>query len=349
MILQNIQTWFSQLQFSELEITVILVNLLTLAGSGLLSKWSSTGRSQEIIQRRVTALRIINLVVLAIYSIAAVLGFPLGQKFAQQVICLMVAFGANYLMQSWILSRFGAERQVDGQKKTVGSYTSNMIGLLANILVLSLTLVALINIWDLHSWLKASSIIGAFLVLLYACKDYILADMISSLVMLYNRTIEPGNVVRIKELGVFGVVQHITLSQTTFRDLVQHHIISISNNRVRNSVIENLSRSTGPIRQYIDFKVGYQSDPDQVEKALMFAWQQVLESNDLLENKVTIRVIENGDHAVVWRMIYHVKNPYKILEIREKLNRSALIHCPQQGIYLNTPLTHEVMNVGDQL
>lgn len=342
MATQNLQAWFSQLQFSELDITVILVNLMTLAGSGLLTTWFSNNRSEKTIKRRVTALRIINLVVLAIYSVAAVLGFPLGQKFAQQVICLILAFGVNHLVQSWILSRFGTDREIDGQIITVSSYTSDMIGLLARILVIALTLIALIDIWDLDNWLQATSIIGAFVLILYACKDYVLADIISSLIMNYNRTIEPGNVIRIKELGILGVVQHVTLSQTTIRDLLQHHIISIANSRVRNAVIENLSHTKGNISEYIDFKVGYQYKPEQVENALTFAWQQVLEQGDLLENNISIRIIENQDHAVLWRMVYRIKNPYKILEIREKLNRSALVHCHHQGIHLNTPLTHEM-------
>lgn len=190
---------------------------MTLAGSGLLTTWFSNNRSEKTIKRRVTALRIINFVVLAIYSIAAVLGFSLGQKFAEQILCLIVAFGGNHLGQSSILSRFGNEREVDGILTTVSSYTIDMIGLLARILVVALTLIALFDIWNLDNWLQATSIIRAFVLILFACKDYVLADIISSLIMNYNRTIEPGNVIRIKELGILGIVQYVTLNQTIIR------------------------------------------------------------------------------------------------------------------------------------
>lgn len=345
MSFQSVQQWFANLHFSELGLTVIIVNLITLAGSGFWIRHVANNRSEETIKRRITALQKINVVILAIYLSAAIAGFSPGQKFAKQILCIMIAIGTNIYLQSWILTRFGSEREIDDKVILFRSYTSDMIGLLALLLVVSLTFIASLNIWELHSWLQASSIIGAFIVILYACKDYLLADIISSLVIHYNRTMEPGNVIRIEELGIYGIVQQITLVQTTIRDLAHRHLIFISNSRIRHSVIENLSRSSSHIKDFIDYKISYDHHPEQVESELKNAWQCVAEKSKILEDNVRIAVIENHDHAVIWRMSYWVNNPYKLLEIKAELNKSALMQCHLKNIQLNTPLTHEVKKV----
>ncbi len=331
---------------SELDYLVIVVNLFTLLGSGFLIQWAAHNRTEKELKKRVAALRLINIFVLSSYLLAVIFQFKLGQAFSQLALTLMVAFSINHLAQSWILKRFGTEREINDKTITVRSYTSGMIGLLALLLVLALTFVAILNILDLKNWLQASSIIGAFVLILYASKDYLLADMISSLLLHYNRSLEPGAVIRVNELSILGVVQQITLTQTMIRDLVQGHNITLPNSKIRQAVIENLSNSSGLIRDYIDFNIGYEATAEQVTELLNKSWTMACEQDSTIaiENATpSIRLIENADHCVVWRLIYQVQNPYKILEMKQAINLAAFKLSKEMDIGLNTPLTHQAI------
>ncbi|WP_144393465.1 mechanosensitive ion channel domain-containing protein [Pleionea sediminis] len=342
-MIEYLQSQFANLQFTLLDYWIIGLNIMTLLGSPWLGLWSANNRTQKELSRRVSALRAINIFILMTYLVAGIFEFKLGQAFSQISLTIIVAFGVNHVLQLWVLSRFGTEREVNGKIVIARSYTSGMIGVLTFIIVVALAFIAVLNILDLDNWLQTSSIIGAFLLLLYASKDYLLNDIISSLLFHYNRSLEPGNVVRIRELNICGVIQTITLAQTTLRDLVQGYEITVSNSKLRNSVIENLSHTSGALKDYIDFKIGYDSDPEKVERVLRESWEQLNEEdNNLDKQPPTIKIIENGDHCVVWRMIYSVSNPYKILEVRHKLNQVALVHCHKHKVFLNTPLTHIV-------
>lgn len=274
---------------------------------------------------------------------AVVYEFRLGQTFAQICITVILSFAINHLVQVWVLSRFGTEREVSGKKVLARSHTSSMIGLLFLVLIIALTFVAILNILNLDNWLQTSSIIGAFLLVLYASKDYLLGDVISSLVFHYNRTVEPGNVVRVQELNILGVVQQVTLTQTTFRDLVQGHKMTIANSKLRANLVENFSQNTGLVKDYIDFNIGYDNDSETVQSVLLECWEQAQAAESAIEtNKPSISVIAHGDHCVVWRVLYSLSNPYKIVEAKNAFKAIALQHCHAKGVLLSTPLTHQV-------
>ena len=134
------------------------------------------------------------------------------------------------------------------------------------ILVSSLAFLVIINIWELNDWLQPTSVVGGILIILFASKNYFLGDMISGLVMHYNHSVEAGSVIRVKEFDIVGVVMQITLSQTTIRDLVQKHEITIPNSKLRNSTVETISNcSKNGFRDYLDFKISYKQSPESVQ------------------------------------------------------------------------------------
>ena len=267
--------WLQSLPFTSLDLMVIVVNLTTFLAASVFIRWSANNRSEKVIQRRVVGLRLINLIFLSVYLVAGVLQFRLAQQFSQIGLSLLVAYGINHWIQLWILNRFGAERTVNDEVVMAKSYTSGMIGLLALMIVIALTMVTLLNILELDNWLQASSVVGAFILILYASKDYLLSDIISSLTMHYSRTIEPGAVIRVRELNILGVVQKVSLLQTTLRDLVHNSDVVLDNSKLRSAVIENLS-SCHRLTDYVDFKIGYSTSKTEVEQLCAEIWQALI-------------------------------------------------------------------------
>ncbi len=328
--------------FEDLDYLVIIINLATLMMSGLFVGWISNNRPDVIMKKRLVGMIIINVGILLIYLIAGLLSFSLGQKFSQLVLTCIVAYGVNHILQLWILKRFGTEREIGDKKLLSSSYSSSMMGLLVLVIILSLTFVVVLNIWELNSWLQASSFLGAAILILYASKDYLLGDIISSLIFHSNRSLEAGHVIRVKTLDIFGVIQRISFTQTVIRDLVRGIEIVISNSTLRNAVIENFSRHNGSVKDFLDFNVDYSVNREQIEDALIAVWEQAKEEESLItESKANVQLIEHGDHALVWRLNYSIKSPYKILVIQHKIRDIALVLCREKGIELNTPLTHQ--------
>ena len=62
------------------------------------------------------------------------------------------------------------------------------------------------------------------------------------------------------------------------------------------------------------------------------------------EAKPKIVVVENGDHAVTWRLLYYVKNPYRMLDARNTVQTIAFELSQQEKVGLNTPVTHQILS-----
>lgn len=341
---ETLERLTSELQFSQLDIGIIILNLFTLLLSPLLIRWAAHNRSEKDIRRRINALRIINVIILLTYLCAIFFQLKVGQAFAKISLTLMLAFAINHLLQLWITERFGTERELDGQVVNVRSYTSGLIGLVALTFVIALSFVAILNILELDNWLQASSLIGAFLLILYACKDFILSDMIASLVIHYNRAIEPGNLIEIEELNILGVVQQITLTQCTIRDLVRGHEVIVATSKLRLCVIKNYSHTSNNIKDYVDYNISYQVSHNSVSEFFHKLWEQIeVDSLPIEQGKLNFKVFEAGDHAITWRLFYTVKTPYKLMEAKQGVNRLATQLSTEFGFNLGTPLTHEVL------
>jgi len=352
MELQRFKDIFEQLPFQALDYTVIGLNILIFISAGLIIRRYSSRKDEVSVGNRILGLRAINLVLFSIYAFAG--GFeilfdrniPHLQQISQTGLTILVSYIVLHYVKNWIINRFGKEKEIDGEKIRTDSYASEIIGLIGLVLVSTVAFLVIINIWELSSWLQATSVVGGLLILLFASKDYFLDDMISGLIMHYNRSVEAGSVIRVKEFDLVGVVMQITLSQTTIRDLVQKHEITLPNSKLRNATVETISNSTkNGFRDYLDFKIGYQHSSDKIKMFLECVWHQSVEKEPAIniDAKPKIIVAENSDHSVIWRLLYYVRNPYKIIDAKNIIQTIALEESMQRNIGLNTPVTHQLL------
>jgi len=348
-----LQPLFDNLPFQILDYLVISLNLLIFLFAGFIIKKSPKATDGSTTRNRMRGLRAINLVLFCIYAAAGIFESVFGieiphlQQISQTGLAILLSYITLHYVQGWIVLRFGKEKEIDGEKIRGDSYASEIIGLIGLIIVGSIAFLVMINIWELNSWLQATSVIGGILILLFASKDYFLADMISGLIMHYNHSVEAGSVIRVKEFDIVGVVMQITLSQTTIRDLVQKHEITIPNSKLRNSTVETISNcGNNGFRDFLDFKISYEQSPESVQSFLENVWQQSSDKEAAINNeaKPKVVVIENGDHAVTWRLLYYVKNQYRLLDAKNCVQTIALELSQQQKIGLNTPVTHQILS-----
>ncbi len=349
--------WFQQvsnsLSFHLLDYIVIGLNLMVFLFAGFIIKKSPKSANHSSTRNRMLGLRFINLILFCIYAFAGIIESVFRyeithlQQISQTGLTVLLSYIVLHYVQGWIVFRFGKEKEIDGEKVRGESYASEIIGLIGLVLVSSVALLVIINIWGLNDWLQATSVLGGIILILFASKEFFLGDLINGLVMHYNHSVEAGSVIRVKEFDLVGVVMQITLSQTIIRDLVQKHEVTIPNTKLRNATVETISNcGKKGFRDFLDFKIGYDHSPEAVTTFLENVWLQSADKESGINKnaKPKIVVIENGDHAVTWRLLYYINNPYRMLDARNTVQTMALELSQQEQVGLNTPVTHQILS-----
>lgn len=250
-----------------------------------------------------------------------------------------------HLFQLHALKRYGRVREIAGSEVLSHTYQSEVIGLIGWTIGALISFLIIINTWDMTSWLHTTSVLGAVVLIIYSTKDVWAPDNINGLILLYNNDVEPGSVVQVKEIDLLAVVVRTSLTQTVFRDLRRKYKILLPNSRFRASKIEILtSDSNGNLDCFVDFKIGYGFNGEQIESLLNQVWQRVADESSLIqeERPPKVRIVENGDHAVTWRLSYRINSAYRLIEAEYLINRAAYDLSLELGIGLNTPMTHSV-------
>ncbi len=330
-------------KFTDFDLIVLCINLLIF----VCSKWIVKGFKKTVDDNgsgtKLWTLRAINLILFGLYFVAI-----FATQFLRQIsltgLTFLIAFILVHFLQIFLVYKFGRIKEIAEEKYRVQTYQSEVFSLLGVFLAIIVSLLVIINIWNMTSWLQATSVLGALLLLVYSTKDVWAPDNINGLMLLYNGDLEPGSVVKIKELNLLAIAIQTNLTQTTFRDLKERHRIIIPNSKVRNAKVEILTKApTSGLRQHIDYNIAYGLSSEQVETFLLAAWENACaeEAAINLEKPASVKLLEAGDHAVTWRLAFSVKNVYRLIEARSAINKATYDLSLIENIGLNTPFTHQ--------
>jgi small-conductance mechanosensitive channel len=330
--------------FNHFDLVVMGISLLLLLFAHPVVGAFRSHKDDKQLATRVWTLRVINIILLLLY-LSEVIFTEWTKQLSQTGLTLLLTLLGVSFLQMIILRRYGRVREIQGSEYRTETYQSELFGLIAVVVALFTSILIIINIWGLTSWLEATSVMGAFLIFLFSTKDVWAPDNINGLILLYNGDIETGSIVRIEEYNLLAYAIQTTLTQTVFRDLKSKHYITLPNAKLRNAKVEILSKcpSSGLMEQ-IDFKIGYDVEPEKVDLFAAEVWKRACEMESAInaEKQGVARLLENGDHAVTWRFCYWLKNIYGLYDARFAVNRAANEVAREQGISLATPTTHEV-------
>ncbi len=330
-------------KLTELDLIVLSINLLIF----LCSRWIVKGFRKPVEDNgsdtKLWTLRAINLILFGLYFIA-IFATQLLRQISLTGLTFLIAFILVHFLQIFLLFKFGRVKEIAEEKYRVQTYQSEVFSLLGVFLSIIVSLLVVINIWNMTSWLQATSVLGAILLLVFSTKDVWAPDNINGLMLLYNGDVEPGSVVKIKELNLLAIAIQTNLTQTTFRDLKERHRIILPNSKVRHAKIEVLTKAPASgLRQHLDYNIAYGLRSEQVESFLLAAWENACEEEAAinLEKPASVKLLEAGDHAVTWRLAYSVKNVYRLIEARSAINKATYDLSLIENIGLNTPFTHQ--------
>ena len=344
-ILETLRDTAVELGFSSVDYGVLAINLLLFLFSRRIVRGFPTEPDSDEARQRLTTLHLINLLLFLLYFVAAVV-HDLARQISRTGLTLLVAYLSLHFLNVFILRRYGRVRVIDGTEYRSETYQSEVFSLLAMAVVATGAFLSVINIWGMTDWLRTTSVIGGLLVLLFSTREAWAPDNIHGLILLYNRDVVPGAVVRVPELDLTATVIQTTLTQTVLKDLVQGHRILVPNARLRGAKVEVLSEATAAgLWESTDFQIGYGLDGDEVVDLLTEVWRRACGDERALDGDRAPRVViaDNGDHAVRWRLFYLVSSPYRLMPARYAVNRAAYDLSQERGVGLNTPLTHELL------
>ncbi|MEM7542778.1 MAG: hypothetical protein AAF384_14525 [Pseudomonadota bacterium] len=330
--------------FSTFDYAVLLINLLLFVFARQAISITKGKANTTVADLSIVTLRAVNILLFLLYM-SALLFSDSAKQLSQTGLVLVLSVLVAHTVSGTVLKYFGRTREIDGEQHRSETYQSEIFGLIVIVLAGAAALILIINIWGMTSWLKTTSLLGGLLIILYSTKDVWAPENINGLILLYNGDVEPGSLVRVDDLGILAVVLQTSLTQTRLRDLVSRHIVVVPNSRLRNAKIEILSKGTAAgVYQFVEFKIGYHVSAEAIDALFTTIWEQAsdVEKSINAERPCVAKISETGDHAVVWKLCYWVKNSYGIVDAMHAINRAAFEQSSKFGIDLNTPLTHTV-------
>ena len=288
-------------------------------------------------------LRILNAVLFFAYFCAVAFQFQLGSSISHTGLLVLLTYLIWQFTHSLILKKYGRKREVEGSSIYVESYTSNNLKLIALLLLGITTGLIFLNIWKLESWLQTTSFLGALAVLIFTTKDYWLKDFISGIILISNGNIERGDVLRIPDENILAIVLETRTTLTLLRDVTRNHNITIPNSMLLNKQVEILTTDARKgIYDYVEFNIGYETHPDAAVAYLLDVWKSACKITSAInsDREGIIKLIDNGDHAVTWRLLYNLKAEHEIINARNAVKLAAFELQDEHGVKLPTPLTH---------
>ena len=288
-------------------------------------------------------LRILNAVLFLTYLFAVAFQFQLGSNISHTGLLVLLTYLIWQLTHSIILKKYGRKREVEDTSIYVESYTSSNLKLIALLILGVISGLVFLNLWKLEWLLQTTSFLGALAVLIFTTKDYWLKDFISGIIVISNGNIERGDVIRIPDENILAIVLETRTMLTLLRDVIRNHNITVPNSLLLNKQVEILTtESRKGIYDYVEFNIGYETDSEKARAYLLDAWKRACKITATInpEREGNIMLVENGDHAVTWRVLYNLRFEHEIVTARNAVKLAAFELQDEHGVKLPTPLTH---------
>ena len=288
-------------------------------------------------------LRILNAILFLTYFFAVAFQFQLGSNISHTGLLVLLTYLVWQLTHSIILKKYGRKREVEGTSIYVESYTSSNLKLIALLILGVISGLVFLNLWKLEWLLQTTSFLGALAVLIFTTKDYWLKDFISGIIVISNGNIERGDVIRIPDENILAIVLETRTMLTLLRDVIRNHNITVPNSLLLNKQVEILTtESRKGIYDYVEFNIGYETDSEKAKAYLLDVWKRACKITATInsEREGNIMLVENGDHAVTWRVLYNLRFEHEITTARNAVKLAAFELQDEHDVKLPTPLTH---------
>lgn len=345
LMLSNIE----KLDLGTTDVMTILVNLLLLFFvEKIVVKKDTQGNSIKDYSLKVKILRAVSVIFLGVFAVSSILGSPIGASWSQTYLIIIVSYLANHWVNNFILMKYGDKTDVEGEIRFTDNYVSQLLRIAVSLTSIVFIIFILLQIWGLGELLQSGSAFVTFGFLVFATKEFWLEEMMSSLAIHAKGTLNRGGIVELEDGDCYVIleskfigtrlrnlktkIETIVPNKTFVRNIVKIHTIEKDKN-------SSEKKEWRPIRHSIEFNIGYDSSAESVEEYFETVMAQSRKKCNQI-GTYEINILNNGDHAVVWEIIYYLNNPYHMKAAKDAINYKANVLQKDFGIDLSTPLTY---------
>jgi len=267
-------------------------------------------------------------------------GFSLGQRELRitvgsiffGIVTLTLFFilsrGIRQFLQQVFLPRAGAEPALTQAISALVSYSIVVLGAAAALSAMGI---------DLTTF---AVIVGGLSVGLGFGLQEVVNNFISGFILLFERSLGPGDVIRISDET--GVVQSVGIRSTTIKTRSDIDLI-VPNSYFLTEIVTNLTRTERQVRVRISVGVSYSSDPREVKKALLEA--VVDHPHVLSEPAPRVQFKDFGDSSLDFDLLVWTNQAHRIpgfsSELRFNIWDALAAHnieipFPQRDIHIRT-------------
>ena len=330
------------------DIAVVAVNLLLIIfAKPLMQRLSSGTLAEKTISFRVKLLQGLNVIILLVYGYEHIYQPTDGTHKAISLLSIVaiiyLTYLINYIALFLIKKNYGKEREILGKAIYIETYQTRILSIIASVLLTIIALISIVKQLGFDSLLEAGGVLGFIGVLLALTQASWAPDIISGLIILHSDMFEEGDIVDL-ENGAYARVYKTKLFHTEVLNIGNNHRIMIRNANLRDRTIHNLSKfaSSKGLRECMVFKIGYDVDSTRVRAMFDAAIAQATLSSVPLcaEPPAEVKVLDTGDHAIHWGLLYYIQEADRLLEIRRNLREIVLNSANERSISLATPLTY---------
>ena len=262
--------------------------------------------------------------------------------------------------------RFGAQREVDGQKRYTETYNSRLATICSYAGLIFIATYLIIKIWGLNSLLQTTGIFGLVFGFIAFTNPIWAPDIYSGMVILKTDLMRDGETIRLN--NELFIINRLTFVFTSLLSIKQNNRTILRNSQLIADRIDNLTRrgATEGVRQKLVYKVGYPEllslAPMERRKALdefmqridkMFAvvTEEAGKNETLAINKsrpFEWFLTQTGDYALEFTLYYfltqlpitHIiaKVRRHVIGTRNAINMLVYRHSILSGVDLATPL-----------
>ena len=216
-----------------------------------------------------------------------------------------------------------------------------LLDILGSILIIVFGITNFLSTFNVEFGVLVAGVGVVGLVIALAAQDT-LSNFFSGILLLLDQGFKTGDMIYFNE--TYCLIREIGLRSTKIYDIVNHVIIIIPNNALANQNILNLTKPDRYYRLRIEVGVSYDSNPDEVEAALL----EVAKENSSIEHddptrKPLVRFQNFGDSTLNFALVAWIKNVIKMRQINSDLHhevfaklraKNIVIAFPQRDVHL---------------
>ena len=340
LILERVST------FETLDYFTLAVNLLLFVLSRPMAQKYSEIKDEDRSRARLKVLHFLNFSLFLCYLLAVSFKIDVAKQVSQSFLVVLATFLLIHFIEVFLQAKYGKKLEIEGFTRNVDTHTSKTLELFCAIVILVITIVFLINLWGLESWMQKTSVLGFIALFCFATKEYWVGDFLSGIFIIGQGRVMRGDVIRVPNEDVFGIVLQTKGLQTIVRDMIRRHDVILPNALLLRNRVDILhSESSRGVRDYIDFKLGYGIDSKKITDFLREVWDNACDTAAIdRDQSPNIALKDCGDHAATWRLSYTLKSPHQVIACQNTVREAAYDLQDKHGIQVSTPLTHKLLS-----